>query len=179
MSTTGREMVSEEGRGEGDVITSNFARVSPDSEPLHRTKARGAGWRRAVGELCVSMAFQTYLAVAIGGAIGAVARFGVIRSLTAWHGGEPVWSVLAINVLGSFGLGMAVTVLEDRQSPLAAFLLVGCLGAFTTFSTFALDAVTLYKERGSTLAGLYVGLSVGLAIAGFLLGHQLLRWGRP
>lgn len=113
------------------------------------------------------------LSVAAGGAIGAVARFSLARWLTALHGAEGAWSILAINTMGAFGLGLVVSVWPDRSSLWSVLLGVGALGAFTTFSTFALDAIALFEARGVVMAGLYVVLSVALAVAGGLLGLSI------
>ncbi|WOI52486.1 CrcB family protein [Parvularcula sp. LCG005] len=110
------------------------------------------------------------LAIALGGAIGAVARYLSIRALSGWHGAEAAWSTLGVNVVGSFLLGLAAAVLAGRGGTMPPFVMVGLLGAFTTFSTFALDAVWFYEQRGLSLAALYVGLSVVLAIAAFVIG---------
>ncbi|WP_031553725.1 fluoride efflux transporter FluC [Parvularcula oceani] len=114
-------------------------------------------------------------AVALGGAAGAVARFGVSRAVTLLAGAEAAWGTLIVNVGGSFGLGLAAILLAERQGPWALFFLVGLFGAFTTFSTFALDAVWLFKERSFALAAAYVAGSVGLALCGFLAGAALGR----
>lgn len=121
------------------------------------------------------MTISTILAVASGGAIGAVARFGVHRGMTAWHGEHAAWSTLGINVLGSACLGFFIVWFGARQGPIPAFLMVGVLGAFTTFSTFAVDALGLYRDKGLNLAAIYVGLSVVLSIAAALGGATLAR----
>jgi CrcB protein len=123
------------------------------------------------------MSALSYFAVAAGGAVGAVMRYAGHRALTAVHGAEAAWSTLAINVAGSFGLGLAAAYFASRQSLVGTLVMIGVLGAFTTFSTFALDAVTLFRERGATAAALYVGLSVVLALAAFIAGHALMRGG--
>lgn len=116
------------------------------------------------------MSFITLLAVALGGAIGAVARFVVHRTMTMWHGAEAAWSTLSVNVIGSFCLGLVVAILAGRPGLAASFWMIGVLGAFTTFSTFAMDAVFLFRDRGIMMAVLYVALSVGLSLGAFLLG---------
>ncbi|MEM9420998.1 MAG: CrcB family protein, partial [Pseudomonadota bacterium] len=106
---------------------------------------------------------MTIFSVAIGGAVGAVTRFLVHRGMTLWHGADAAWSTLAVNVSGSFVLGAVAAALMERPSLLpgawAPAVTIGLLGAFTTFSTFALDAVTLFKDRGLGVAALYAGLS--------------------
>lgn len=113
------------------------------------------------------------LAVALGGAFGAVARF----LSTTWVGralgtGFP-FGTLFVNVAGSFALAVLVEFLAIRLNgslELRAFLAVGLLGSFTTFSSFSLDVVTLY-ERGDLLAaGGYAGASVMLSILALFSG---------
>lgn len=121
------------------------------------------------------MNWMSFLAVGAGGALGAMARYGVHRGLTAWHGAEAAWSTLAINIAGSFLLGLAAGALAGRPGHLSLFLMVGVMGAFTTFSTFALDAVALFRDRGVFVGGSYIGLSVFLAIIAFVVGVVLTK----
>ena len=117
-------------------------------------------------------------AIAAGGACGAVARHYVAAQVTHWMGSGFPWGILTANVVGSFLMGVLIETMALVWSPaqeLRAFLVVGCLGAFTTFSTFAMDTVLLY-ERGQVLGtALYVGGSVGLAVLALVSGMQLMR----
>lgn len=121
------------------------------------------------------MNFYQFLAVGTGGALGALSRFWVHRLLTAWHGAEGAWSTFGINVTGSLLLGLLAGWMTHRDETVALFWMLGFCGAFTTFSTFALDAVMLFRERGVVMAGSYLGLSVGLGIVAFLVGVVLSR----
>ena len=114
------------------------------------------------------------LAVAAGGALGALARYAVARGLAAF-GAEGFWATGAVNVAGSFGLGVASALLAGRAGALPLFLLVGFFGAFTTFSTFALDAMFLAEGRGLAGAAAYTLGSVALGLAAFLGGLWLAR----
>ena len=118
------------------------------------------------------------LAIAAGGALGAVARHYVAHQAAAWFGqGFPV-GTLAVNVLGSFIMGVLIETMAlswSASAELRGFLTVGVLGAFTTFSTFSLDVAALV-ERGETLnAALYVTASVVLSIAALFGGLMLMR----
>ncbi|MEM9989351.1 MAG: CrcB family protein [Pseudomonadota bacterium] len=119
------------------------------------------------------MSYISLIAIAAGGAIGALTRFFVHRGLTAWHGLEAAWSTLIINAAGSFLLGIAVSFFMAREGALSTFIMIGLLGAFTTFSTFAMDAVFLFRDKGLALAAIYTGFSVGGSIIGFVLGMVL------
>lgn len=126
------------------------------------------------------MSANIWLAVAAGGAFGAMARHGVSRASLHWLGPNFPWGTLTANILGSFAMGLIIVWLSSREpaSPaLRAFLTVGLLGAFTTFSTFSLDVVTLYRDRTLMIAGAYVLASVFFSIgglfAGLMVGRQL------
>ena len=115
---------------------------------------------------------RTVLAVALAGALGALARWGV----GSWFGHRfpsfP-WGTLVINVSGSFGLGVLFAVLVERNAGSATMrvaLMTGLLGAYTTFSTFSLETFRLFEggATGSALAN--IGLSVCLGLLGVWLG---------
>jgi len=121
---------------------------------------------------------QMIMAIAAGGAIGAVLRHFVNQgALMAMGSGFP-WGTLSVNILGSFCMGILIALFAHFDNPsqeMRAFLTVGVLGAFTTFSTFSLDFAVLW-ERGDFLsAGLYMAVSVVLAIAGLFAGLYLVR----
>lgn len=109
--------------------------------------------------------------IALGGAVGALARFG----LTGWvqpRAGSFPWGTLAVNVLGSFLLGLAFRAIEAGAVPMAwrQGITIGMLGAFTTFSTFSLEAVALARDGDWAQAVTYVVASVLLAVLAVLAG---------
>ena len=78
-----------------------------------------------------------------------------------------------MNAVGSVAMGAIVAWLvasDLQETALKSFLTIGILGAFTTFSTFALDAVTLYKDRSLMVAASYIFVSLIFSIGGVLLG---------
>ncbi|MCB9989847.1 MAG: fluoride efflux transporter CrcB [Rhodospirillales bacterium] len=121
---------------------------------------------------------QTILAIAAGGACGAVLRHFLNSGTAHMFGPDFPWGIMIANILGSFVMGALISwfaLVEEVPQTLKAFLTVGLLGAFTTFSTFSLDAVLL-AQRGELLAaGLYVAGSVALAIGGLVAGMALIR----
>lgn len=121
---------------------------------------------------------KVLLAVAAGGALGAVGRYLVMTQVAHWFGTAFPFGTLAVNVIGSFILGLLVELLALVWSPpqeLRALIVVGVLGAFTTFSTFSMD-VALQVERGeANWAMVYVVASVVLSIGGFFAGMHLVR----
>ena len=118
------------------------------------------------------------LAVAAGGALGAVGRHFVNTAAVHWFGTGFPWGTLAVNVVGSFAMGLIVELSALVWSPglqLRAFLTVGILGAFTTFSTFSLDVAVLYERGALGLAAGYIVLSVVLSVVALFGALALVR----
>ena len=118
------------------------------------------------------------LAVAAGGALGAVSRYWLMLWVSAQGGMRFPWGTLLVNVLGSCAIGVLYVLISERMvltEQWRALLVVGYLGAFTTFSTFSLDALLLLQEGRVLLALAYVGTSVLLCLAGAWLGMMLMR----
>ncbi|MCP5331493.1 MAG: fluoride efflux transporter CrcB [Pseudomonadales bacterium] len=118
------------------------------------------------------------LAVALGGALGAVSRFWVISALSALAPHRFPWGTLVVNVLGSLLIGALYVLMTERlalNEQWRAVLVVGFLGAFTTFSTFSLDALLLAQEGLFGQAVLYVTGSVVLCLLSAWGGIALMR----
>ena len=117
---------------------------------------------------------RPWVAVAVGGLIGAAARLGVVR-LIGTAAGEFPWVTLAVNLVGSFLLGLYLARRERAvaQESSIPFWAIGVLGSFTTFSAFSLDVVFLIEAGRGIVAGGYVVASVigGLTVAA--LGERL------
>ena len=122
---------------------------------------------------------QAYLLVGLGGALGAVARYGTGLAVTqVWRAPFPL-ATLIVNIGGSLLMGLLVGWL-GRALPVwneaaRLFLAVGVLGGFTTFSAYSLDAVTLFQRGAVVSAALYVTASVVLSIGALALGLLLAR----
>lgn len=120
------------------------------------------------------------LLVAIGGALGSVARYLVGLGMTRLLGVSFPWGTLTVNIVGSFAIGILTELVArrfDASTELRLLLVVGILGGFTTFSSFSLDTMALV-ERGATASAVaYVGasivLSLSAAFGGLLLGRSL------
>ncbi len=113
-----------------------------------------------------------FFLVALGGALGAGLRH---MSLLAWPG---PWGTLAINVAGSFLIGLLAVpfLLSDRGAhPFAPLVVTGVLGGFTTFSAFSLDTLRLIEGGRIGAAVYYVGGSVALSLGACALGLWLGR----
>lgn len=121
---------------------------------------------------------NTVLAVAAGGALGAVARHLTVLASARWFGPDFPWGTVVVNLVGSLLMGLLVGAFahfSGASQTLRAFLAIGFLGSFTTFSTFSLDAVTL-AERGAWWPALgYLAGSVGVGVLAFLIGLRLWR----
>jgi fluoride exporter len=112
--------------------------------------------------------------VAVGGAVGSVARFLVSGGVNdRFH----PWGTVLVNVVGSFVLGFLVAKWGwDQATPHRLGLTVGLLGGFTTFSTFSLDAIRLWENGETAVAAVVVVVSIaaglGAAAAGLALGRS-------
>lgn len=120
------------------------------------------------------------LMVAAAGGLGALARWGLSSALQRLSPATFPGGTLAVNLMGCFLLGLLAELSLER-TPLGDHaryvVLVGFLGAFTTFSTFGYETLALLREGAVVRAALNVGLSVGLGVvacwAGVVLGSRL------
>ncbi|MGH1397921.1 MAG: fluoride efflux transporter CrcB [Alphaproteobacteria bacterium] len=120
---------------------------------------------------------NTIAAIATGGALGAVLRYAMHMGLTKLIAQPFPYGTLAVNVIGSFAMGALVTFFMTTgqiSNEVKMFFTVGVLGSFTTFSTFSLDAMTLWTRGDLIGAGIYVLGSLTLSIAALALGTYLI-----
>ena len=121
---------------------------------------------------------NTFVAVAVGGALGAVSRYSFGLVALALIGNRFPWATLGVNVIGSFLIGLAAVLIGDRivdgelWRPL---IIVGFLGAFTTFSAFSLDTLLLLQQGNYNTALAYILGSVTLCLGGTVSGMQLAK----
>ncbi len=123
------------------------------------------------------MDFKTCLLIAIGGAAGTLARYGIAVAAAPISHGLP-WGTIAINIVGSFVIGFFGTLtLSHGRFPasesLRLFVMVGLCGGFTTFSSFSLQTLDLLRAGSLTRATANVLLSVVLCLAAVAIGHAL------
>ncbi len=109
--------------------------------------------------------------LAIGGGIGALLRYFLAKLIKNKSNFYIPINTMIINILGSFFLGLSVAAINDNN--LAAFIQTGILGAFTTFSTFLLEAFELLKEDGFVYMLKYLLPTVILGIIAFIIGSNL------
>ena len=124
------------------------------------------------------------LQIALGGALGSVLRFVLTTLVARLFGGAIPYGTFAVNVLGSFAMGViaALVLLRgdlgwERAAP---FLMPGLLGGFTTFSAFSLETVQLIERGRLAVASVYVGGSVMLGLLALAAGFASVRnWTGP
>jgi fluoride exporter len=121
-----------------------------------------------------------YVAVAVGGAIGSVARFWMTGAMTSVTGGRFPWGTLLINIIGAFIIGgvAGVTLTPTRMGihpDIRIFLMTGICGGFTTFSAFSLQTLELIQTGDVIPAALYAAASVALCLLAVWGGWALGR----
>jgi CrcB protein len=121
---------------------------------------------------------MTWLAVAVGGALGSMARHGVNHVVhTRWLTTRFPIGTVVVNVTGCFVIGLLAGLVASDRIALRLhwreFVFVGLLGGFTTFSTFGLDTLLLARTHSSTDAALNIGLQVIGGLVAVWIGYQL------
>jgi len=111
-------------------------------------------------------------AIALGGALGAPARYGVAQLIPAAPNAFP-WATFWTNISGSFALGLILALLIERFPPtryVRPFIATGFLGAYTTYSTFAVETDLLIKNGHAAVAITYAGASLAAGLAAVWAG---------
>jgi CrcB protein len=151
--------------------------VNHDDDALARIEAEEAEFRPARREIRAELG--VLVAIALGGALGALARYGISRGIHVGQDTFP-WATFVTNITGAFVLGLFLTVavgwFPARRYP-RPFFAIGFLGAFTTFSTLAVETVTLIKDGDAMIGVTYMVVSIGaglmVAFAGIVAGRAL------
>ncbi|MFO1089883.1 MAG: fluoride efflux transporter CrcB [Hyphomicrobiales bacterium] len=111
--------------------------------------------------------------IAVGGALGSVARYFVNVWAGRLLGPDFPYGTLTVNIVGSFVMGFLIAMMALKvqvSQEVRAFLTTGILGGFTTFSAFSLDFATLVERRSFELAGVYLVASVGVSLLAIFAG---------
>ncbi len=119
-----------------------------------------------------------WLAVMLGGALGALGRHSVNSLIPTPTSGFPL-ATFIVNVLGTFLLACLIQYLSLKgyaSLPIKAFLVVGCLGAFTTFSTFTMETFLLLERGNYLLSIAYIAFSIFGTLISFALGLWIFRF---
>ncbi|MDX1922987.1 MAG: fluoride efflux transporter CrcB [Alphaproteobacteria bacterium] len=121
---------------------------------------------------------MNYALVALGSAIGGMARYGTAQAINSiWKQPFPL-AICLVNIIGSFAIGvfahwLTTTQDETMQNNIKLVLMIGVCGGYTTFSTFSLETLNLLKS-GETLTALaYIVASVVLCVGAAALGYRL------
>ncbi|MDJ0948193.1 MAG: fluoride efflux transporter CrcB [Alphaproteobacteria bacterium] len=121
---------------------------------------------------------KVLLAIAAGGAVGAVGRYLVMILVGHLLGKGFPYGTIVVNALGSFFLGGLIETLAlvwSAGEVQRAFLVIGVLGSFTTFSAFSMDVVYLMERGEHFRAGLYMFASIVLSVGGLFAGLAMFR----
>ena len=123
---------------------------------------------------------NNYIAVALGGAIGAMGRYAVGIALQRFPASAP-WlplGTLSVNVVGSLAIGVVWAFLQQQNESefIRLFVAIGLLGGFTTFSTFSLETIFMIAEGQWLRAGINITLNVLSCLFAAGLGLALGRW---
>ncbi|BCN93028.1 putative fluoride ion transporter CrcB [Thiomicrorhabdus immobilis] len=114
-----------------------------------------------------------WFAIAMGGALGATARFAMSHQVYQWFGRDFAWGTLSVNMLGSFIMGLMAVLLVDKlgvSTEWRAFIMVGFLGAFTTFSTFSFETMQYLEVGEINKAFMNIAISVLTCLVAVWLG---------
>ena len=117
---------------------------------------------------------MTYLWVALGGALGSVARYSCSGLAVRWLGPQFPWGTLLVNATGSLAIGVLAALATGGRPVVSddarAFLMVGVLGGFTTFSSFSLETLNLARGGQLGAAGANVALSLLVCLVAVWVG---------
>lgn len=138
--------------------------AEPTVDQARMPRAAAHRWRRAEPSVLA--------AIALGGALGAPARYGVAQVIHVAPDSFP-WATFWTNVTGSFALGLILALVLERFPPtryLRPFVATGFLGAYTTYSTFAVETVLLTKDGHGAVALTYAASSLAIGFAAVWAG---------
>ena len=122
---------------------------------------------------------RAVLLVGTGGMIGAMLRYMMITALSVGAGQPAALGTLAVNVLGSFAIGVLNGYAQQQggmADAIRLFLVPGILGGFTTFSAFAWDSVSLFEKTGYITSITYISASVTFSVSAVIAGMAVARW---
>jgi CrcB protein len=122
---------------------------------------------------------STLLYIALAGALGSVCRYLMGTAVQRASGAAFPWGTLAVNVVGSFCIGLVMALFAQRgqlDAPLRLALTAGFLGGFTTYSAFAFETIQLVERQAFAAAIVYVAATVLTAGVACALGLALVRW---
>lgn len=117
---------------------------------------------------------MNWLIIGLGGSLGAVSRYLIGKALKPYSSGFP-YPTLVVNILGSFLFGLFIkSGINNDTHSLYIFITGGFLGAFTTFSTFSFESISILNEKQFIKAGTYIFIHLIIGIGAAFLGYYLL-----
>jgi fluoride exporter len=122
-----------------------------------------------------------WLAVGIGGFVGAISRFQITLWLNVWSlqrfGRVYPFGTFAVNIAGCLLIGILMALATDKKVPdlYQKILVTGCLGSLTTFSTFSYETVGLFRGDRPALAALYVLANLAIGVAAVVVGMGIVK----
>lgn len=158
--------------------TAKSARDQSPATALEEAELPHAPADRAAPETASWQRLSPPIAIGAGGLLGANARYWIGQWLGTMWGTAFPWPTLVINVTGSILLGFYLTLVTERFTGRATtrlFVATGFFGAYTTFSTFSFETLTLLRHGHITAAVTYVVVSLLLGLVGVLLGALAAR----
>jgi CrcB protein len=126
----------------------------------------------------MTVSISTLVSVALGGALGALSRYGLASVTGLYFNTTFPFPTLLINILGCFLMGLVVEIAATKylfSSIMLSFLTTGFLGGFTTFSAFSLETVLLFEKKQPLFACTYVVLSLVFCLSAFFFGMKIVR----
>jgi fluoride exporter len=162
-----------------DQMSSEQLRV--DAQPsIGRKVVLGTAALSAIAALVSAFAdaMSAYFWVAIGSALGGMARHWCTSVATAWFGAKFPWGTLFINISGSFVIGFFFAISGpngrfDASTNVKIFVMTGLCGGYTTFSAFSLQTLSLFQQGDWFRGSGYIGASVLLCVVGVWAGYAL------
>lgn len=121
---------------------------------------------------------QAYLLIAVGGALGSVARYWMAGAIDERHSTGFPWGTVLVNILGSFVIGVAAALIAGRSGwgdNARLFVMVGICGGFTTFSSFSLQTLALLRDGDLLRAGGHIAVSVIACVVATWAGIALVQ----
>lgn len=122
-----------------------------------------------------------WLAVGIGGFVGAISRFQISLWLSVWStqkfGRVYPFGTFAVNIVGCLLIGILMAMAADKRIPdvWQKVLVTGCLGSLTTFSTFSYETIGLFRDDRPGLAALYVVANLAIGLIAVMIGMGIAR----
>ena len=131
----------------------------------------------------INLSPMLLLAIAIGGALGAMSRYMIQQLFAIWFGAEFPWGTLVANVSGCLIIGLVIGIWTNSGTEISpemrAFVTIGFLGAFTTFSAFSLDTITLMQNAAYLKATLNITYNLLACFAATYAGFSIAKVLQP